>query len=481
MEKKYQIFISSTYTDLIEAREKVRDAILTMMHFPIGMEMFSAADEEQWEIIKETIDSSDYYVLIVGHRYGTVIEAGNDAGISYTEKEFRYAREKKIPILAFLLRDEAPVKKTDVESDSQKIEKLVAFKNEVKNDRIVEWWETPDELAQKVTAALHKQMNRKKRPGWVRSDSFSIEESHAEILKLNQLVRELQAENAELKSKMVERIPKLVAEFALDDTLNTNKQDDSEEDESIENECRSHSDLALSVSEHGMKIVLRSIDVEHYRNQYEPLDRSWVPTYLNDDIPDEELQQYNLSLPSPDKIDEYIENLGVYQRIRIGGVAFKLEIANNGTAKATDIRVFIHFPKEFLLFKISDIESMKEPEAPALPDNPIEKAEKARMRRIFPGLMSAMDYSERFDQYNTSASINALSRFRLASQTIDSSLNIEDYSLEAEIEQIPHRDSCMFDGIYIVPTQKGKFKVKVSIMCSEYLEPVENYIDIEVV
>ena len=62
MEKKYQIFISSTYKDLIEARSKVRDAILSMMHFLVGMEMFNAADEEQWEIIQETIDSSDYYV-----------------------------------------------------------------------------------------------------------------------------------------------------------------------------------------------------------------------------------------------------------------------------------------------------------------------------------------------------------------------------------------------------------------------------------
>lgn len=63
MEKKYQIFISSTYKDLIEARSKVRDAILSMMHFPVGMEMFNAADEEQWEIIQETIDSSDYYPI----------------------------------------------------------------------------------------------------------------------------------------------------------------------------------------------------------------------------------------------------------------------------------------------------------------------------------------------------------------------------------------------------------------------------------
>ena len=73
MEKKYQIFISSTYTDLIEARTKVRDAILSMYHFPVGMELFGAANEEQWQIISETIDSSDYYVLIVGQRYGSVI------------------------------------------------------------------------------------------------------------------------------------------------------------------------------------------------------------------------------------------------------------------------------------------------------------------------------------------------------------------------------------------------------------------------
>jgi len=84
MQKKYQIFISSTYIDLIEERQKVQDAILSLYHFPIGMEMFSAADEEQWKIIQETIDSSDYYILIIGHRYGSIIEEGSDAGISYS-------------------------------------------------------------------------------------------------------------------------------------------------------------------------------------------------------------------------------------------------------------------------------------------------------------------------------------------------------------------------------------------------------------
>lgn len=80
MEKKYQIFISSTYIDLIEERKAVQETILSMYQIPIGMEMFSADDEEQWEIIKETIDSSDYYIIIIGHKYGSLTKEG----ISYT-------------------------------------------------------------------------------------------------------------------------------------------------------------------------------------------------------------------------------------------------------------------------------------------------------------------------------------------------------------------------------------------------------------
>lgn len=46
MEKKYQIFVSLTYTDLIEERQKVIDSILSMYQFPVGMEMFNAIDED---------------------------------------------------------------------------------------------------------------------------------------------------------------------------------------------------------------------------------------------------------------------------------------------------------------------------------------------------------------------------------------------------------------------------------------------------
>ena len=121
MDKKYQIFISSTYKDLIDERKAVQEAILSMYHFPVGMELFSAAGTNQWEIIKSTLDNTDYYVLIIGKKYGTVIPDGDeDAGISYTEKEYNYAKSKNIPVLAFIIDNNVPLSEDKFESDSVK-------------------------------------------------------------------------------------------------------------------------------------------------------------------------------------------------------------------------------------------------------------------------------------------------------------------------------------------------------------------------
>ena len=87
MSKKYQIFVSSTYSDLVHEREQIIKACLEMGHIPVGMEMFSAADEEQWKIIQRQIDEIDYYVILIAHRYGST----TDEGLSYTEKEYDYA------------------------------------------------------------------------------------------------------------------------------------------------------------------------------------------------------------------------------------------------------------------------------------------------------------------------------------------------------------------------------------------------------
>ncbi|HJV93592.1 MAG TPA: DUF4062 domain-containing protein, partial [Azonexus sp.] len=82
MNKRYQVFVSSTYADLKDERQSVIQALMEMDCIPAGMELFPAADEEQWLFIKKIIDDCDYYLLVIGGRYGST----TSDGISYTEK-----------------------------------------------------------------------------------------------------------------------------------------------------------------------------------------------------------------------------------------------------------------------------------------------------------------------------------------------------------------------------------------------------------
>lgn len=66
VERRHQVFISSTYEDLREERHAVMNALIGLGCMPAGMELFPAADDKQWSLIKEVIDDCDYYVLIVG-------------------------------------------------------------------------------------------------------------------------------------------------------------------------------------------------------------------------------------------------------------------------------------------------------------------------------------------------------------------------------------------------------------------------------
>ena len=111
MDKRYQVFVSSTFTDLVAERKSVVQALLSLDHFPAGMELFPASDDDQWALIKGVIDDSDYYIIIIAARYGSVSEEG----VSYTEKEFDYAVSIGKPVLAFLHEhpEEIPAKNTD--------------------------------------------------------------------------------------------------------------------------------------------------------------------------------------------------------------------------------------------------------------------------------------------------------------------------------------------------------------------------------
>ena len=102
-------------------------ALLELDCFPAGMELFPASDDERWELITNVIDDSDFYVVIIGGRYGSV----DTEGISYTEREYDYAVEAKKPILGFLHRDPGEIAQKYTENDPNLRNRLEVFRTKV--------------------------------------------------------------------------------------------------------------------------------------------------------------------------------------------------------------------------------------------------------------------------------------------------------------------------------------------------------------
>lgn len=127
MDKRYQIFLSSTYQDLQEERLEVLKVILELDCFPCSMEYFPAANEEVWEFIKDLINECDYYIIIIAGKYGST----DGKGVSYTQKEYEYALSKNIPIISFVHNDVNALPYENVESDKIALEKLNSFREQV--------------------------------------------------------------------------------------------------------------------------------------------------------------------------------------------------------------------------------------------------------------------------------------------------------------------------------------------------------------
>jgi hypothetical protein len=187
MDKRYQVFVSSTYEDLQPERQEVMHALLELDCMPAGMELFPAANDDQWTLIKKVIDDSDYYIVIIGGRYGSV---GVD-GISYTESEYRYALSIEKPIIAFLHKDPGtlPVNKTDQTEDGNK--KLNAFRD-LAQKKMCKYWISPAELGSVVSRSLIQLIKSNPGIGWIKANQVSSEEATKEILRLRQRVDELQ-------------------------------------------------------------------------------------------------------------------------------------------------------------------------------------------------------------------------------------------------------------------------------------------------
>ena len=192
MDKRYQVFVSSTFADLKDERSNVIQTLMEMDCIPAGMELFPALDEEQFEFIKKVIDDSDYYLLIIGGRYGSLSEEG----ISYTEMEYDYAISKGIKVIALLHGSPEKLAVEKVEMDSEAQEKLQVFKTKATTNRLVKFWSDAKELSGLVALSLPKTIKTYPAVGWVRASEAT---DNTDLLKQ---LNELRQENNKLEKQI---------------------------------------------------------------------------------------------------------------------------------------------------------------------------------------------------------------------------------------------------------------------------------------
>lgn len=189
---KYQVFLSSTYTDLINERKKVLDILLMADCIPAGMESFVATDDEQFNVIKRVIDLCDYYILIIGKRYGSI---NQNTGISYTEMEYNYAIDKGIPVLVFAIDDSVELDSEMVENDDVKKGKLAEFKSKAMTNRLANIWKDTSDLLGKVAISIMRAKAEIKRPGWHRGSDAEKENLKKQISDLKRQLEISKVEN----------------------------------------------------------------------------------------------------------------------------------------------------------------------------------------------------------------------------------------------------------------------------------------------
>jgi len=157
------VFVSSTFYDLRQIRADLRDFLASLGLEPILSEFTSFPvdpDASTFENCLKTVEQkADIFILIIGGRYGSVVEEGT----SITNLEFLRAHAKGIPVYSFVdksLLSMLPVWKANPDADFRSAvdtPKVFEFIGQIRDSG--ERWVFPFETAQDICGTLRTQLS----------------------------------------------------------------------------------------------------------------------------------------------------------------------------------------------------------------------------------------------------------------------------------------------------------------------------------
>lgn len=193
-ERKYQVFVSSTFNDLQEARQELMLSLLSMGLIPTGMELYPTESNGQWSVIQKVINECDYYVVLLGGRYGTL----SPIGLSYTHREFVYAMTKKKPVIAFLHDHPEMLPAERRETGPEGHVKFRDFRQLLQDKTSFRFWSNPADLGKVVKKAMPSFIRQHPAPGWVRASQVTDLTAMRDVQEMKRRIEELEQEKEEL-------------------------------------------------------------------------------------------------------------------------------------------------------------------------------------------------------------------------------------------------------------------------------------------
>ena len=197
IKKRLQIFVSSTYEDLKSERQAAVEAILTAGHIPAGMELFTSGDQSQMDVIKDWIDESDIFLLILAGRYGSLEQTSQK---SYIHLEYEYANLKGKPLFACIATENAINTKLNVIGknalETINPQKLEEFKKLVLS-KMVKFWDDHKDIKITIAETLSHFSGRDDLRGWIQA------ENQVETASLVAELTRLSKENSQLREQLL--------------------------------------------------------------------------------------------------------------------------------------------------------------------------------------------------------------------------------------------------------------------------------------
>ncbi len=164
MQRLFTTFVSSTFLDLRAERERLVRVLLGRQCVPLGMEFFPSVGTSQWPIILESLEAADFCVFVVAGRYGTI---SDEAGISWTHREFREAVAMGKPLIGLLHGAPETLSMDRSEGTPEGRSLLAAFRREVEEHTVCRYFNTDADLVDALTMSIAALRESGKIQGWV--------------------------------------------------------------------------------------------------------------------------------------------------------------------------------------------------------------------------------------------------------------------------------------------------------------------------